>query len=181
MSSMDLINENKKKYKNQIIHFDIEFNLGLIATILWLNIPYPGGSIAACIIFAFMLLYLIFALGPNSLLNIWLDGVFHRINLRSLIRERKDRLYGWIFLSFGLFDYVVYYILYYLAGFQILACFCMIIGQFLKFFGLAKLYLGAKTIEGEKTLMWILLLSLGIFNSQIVYYFVSILRIIASH
>jgi len=31
MSSMDLVNENKKKYKNQIVHLDIEFNLGIIA------------------------------------------------------------------------------------------------------------------------------------------------------
>jgi len=181
MSSMDLVNENMKKFKNKIVHLDIEFNLAIIAAILWLNIPHPGGMIAACIIFGLMLLYLIFALGPNSLLNIWLDGVMHRINLRSLIRERKDRLYGWIFLGVGLTDYIVYYLLFHLAGLQILACFYMIIGQFLKFFGLAKLYMGASTIKGEKTLMWILLLSLGLFNSQIVFYIVSILRIIAAN
>lgn len=67
---MDLVNENRKKYKNQLIHLDIEFNLALIAVILWLNIPNPGGLIVACCIFGLMLLYLIVALGPNSFLNI---------------------------------------------------------------------------------------------------------------
>lgn len=32
--------------------------------------------------------------------------------MRSLIREQKDKLFGWIFLSVGLLDYVVYFILY---------------------------------------------------------------------
>ena len=172
--SMDLINSYKKKFSHPIVHLDIEINLAILAAILWLNIPGNGGIISGCCVLVIMLLYLFVAFNENSRFNMWLDEVAHKINMRSLIKARKDKLYGWIFLSIGFLDFLVFYLFYYLAELPILACFCMIVGQILKFTGLVKLYLGAKTIKGERIIFWIILLSLGLYNSQIGYYMVLI-------
>jgi hypothetical protein len=83
----------RKKYRYVIIHFDMLFNLGILAAVFWLNIPGNGGIIAASMIFALMLFYFVQAVNKKSRMNMWLDQVIHKINMKSLewFKKRKER------------------------------------------------------------------------------------------
>lgn len=83
----------RKKYRYLIIHFDMLFNMGILAAVLWLNIPGNAGIIAASCVFALMFLYPFAAFNKRSRLNMWLDEIIHRINMKSLMwfKKRKER------------------------------------------------------------------------------------------
>ena len=83
----------RKKYRYLIIHFDMLFNLGIIAAVLWLNIPGTGGIIAASFVFVLMFIYFLQSVNKKSRMNMWLDQVIHKINIWSLtwFKKRKER------------------------------------------------------------------------------------------
>ncbi len=69
------------------------FNMGILAAVLWLNIPGIGGPIAGWTIISLIIMYPFVAFNPKSRLNIWLDEVLHKINMKSLMwfNKRKYR------------------------------------------------------------------------------------------
>ena len=69
------------------------FNLGILAAVLWLNIPGIGGPIAGGVVIAIILYYPFVAFNQRSWLNIWFDHIAHRINMASLnwFDKRKAR------------------------------------------------------------------------------------------
>lgn len=69
------------------------FNMGILAAVLWLNIPGIGGPIAGCAVIALILYYPFIAFNSKSWINIWFDGIAHRINMASLnwFNKKKTR------------------------------------------------------------------------------------------
>lgn len=69
------------------------FNFGVLAAVLWLNIPGIGGPIAGCTVIALILYYPFVAFNSRSWLNIWFDGIAHKINMASLkwYKKKKDK------------------------------------------------------------------------------------------
>ena len=63
---------------------------------------------------------------------------------------------------------------------EILANSFMNLDKLLKHTGLIKSYLSEKTLNRERKLLIIILISLGMYNAQIVYYIINILGIISS-
>ena len=69
------------------------FNMGILAAVLWLNIPGIGGPIAGWAMIGLILYYPFIAFRQKSWLNIWLDGIAHKINIASLnwFKKRQAR------------------------------------------------------------------------------------------
>jgi len=83
----------RKKYRYWIIHIDIMLNLLIIAAILYLNLPYIAREISTGFVLLLFLYYPFVAFRKNSRVNLWLDGILHKINMRSLawFKKRKER------------------------------------------------------------------------------------------
>jgi len=158
--------------------------LGILATILWLNIPGIGGTIAGCTVIAIILFYPFIAFNPLSKFNIWLNRMIRKINYKSYIWNNNRRAKNTtkasdqkhsrlvktiIILSAGLLQYYIFWLLYDYAGFHILACICALIGDTLLFGGLILLYLRSRTENGAKWFI-ILVSSIGYFTWQYVYH-----------
>ncbi|MBN2157629.1 MAG: hypothetical protein JW776_16400 [Candidatus Lokiarchaeota archaeon] len=67
--------------------------MGILAAVLWLNIPGIGGPIAGISILTLIFLYPFIALNKRSRLNMWLDEIAHKINMWSLtwFKRRKEK------------------------------------------------------------------------------------------
>lgn len=166
------INEkpSKKNRKNLILHFDVEVTLGTLGVILWLNLPGTAGIIAGGSVLAIMVIYIFLALNPNSKFNLWIDEVFHKINMKSLTRKPKSRLYGIIMLSVGFTDVIAYYVLYYIVGIPILGCLCMMVGAIVKFVGLFTLYRSIQSSRGQIIMMYAIMFGIWVIGSQLLYF-----------
>jgi len=81
--------EMRKKYPYLIIHLDMMFNMGIFSAFLWLNIPGIGGPIAGIAVIALIILYPFVAFNKHSRLNMRIDEIIHRINMRSLTWFKK--------------------------------------------------------------------------------------------
>lgn len=154
----------------------IEFDLIIIAAILWVRIGGNSGLIAAFCVFAVMVWFPFVTLNSRSRLNIWIDGVMHKLNMasmrlytkimerppirtskhddpekfttyaknyiskiqsskRTLIRYPTQGISGGtlvvLFITAGVMQYFLFWILYYNLELTTLACWISIIGTFL--------------------------------------------------
>lgn len=71
----------KQKSVLRMVHLFTMIDLGILSAVLWLNIPGIGGPIAGCTVIALILVYPFVAFNPSSWLNIWLEGMMHKLNM----------------------------------------------------------------------------------------------------
>lgn len=166
------MNENPlaKNRKNLILHIDVEFTLGTLGLILWLNIDGLGGIIAGSTVLAIMLAYIFLAFSPNSKFDLWIDEILHRINLKSLTRKPKSGLYGILMLLIGFTDIIAYYFLSYVIEFPRLACLCMMVGAIVKFLSLFAIFRTTQNPRGQIIMMYVIMFAIWVIGSQLLYF-----------
>ena len=158
------------------MHIFVILNLGGLAGVLWFRITKPFGYILSGIVILITIIYPFIAFNPSSKLNIWIDEIAFKINLRSHIRKKNPRLAGSILLSVGMFDLVFFLYLYNFTSLTKLGYLIMLLGKIFKYLGFYYLQKGSKTIRGQNIWMYFMFLGLILYPTQIAYYFMSLLH-----
>jgi hypothetical protein len=147
----------------KVYHIYVGLIIGIIATLLWVNIPNIGGIIAAGFVYALMIAYLIIMLNPKSRISIWLNRLSIKINLKTLNLTLKFKSWnpsilvvGIILVVGGIFHFLLFWIFYTVLQFYVLGCIIALIGVSLLLFGLILQY---KRIDTKDKLRSFLLLT----------------------
>ncbi len=89
---------------------------------------------------------------------------------RIRIRRPSNQLHALILIGMGVFGFYIYWYLYYSLEFHIAACLSALICTVLQIVGMVKLYLGARSANGAKWLIGILVGCTGLWAWFFVYY-----------
>ncbi|TFG20469.1 MAG: hypothetical protein EU530_03125 [Promethearchaeota archaeon] len=89
---------------------------------------------------------------------------------RIRIRRPSNQLHALILIGMGIFGFYIFWFLYYSLEFYIAACSSALICTVLQIVGMVKLYMGARSANGAKWLIGILVGCTGLWAWFFVYY-----------
>ena len=89
---------------------------------------------------------------------------------RYRIRRPPNQLHGLILIGMGIFEFYVFWFLYYSLELHVFACVSALVGTVIQIVGMVKLYLGARSANGAKWLIGILVGCTGLWAWFFIYY-----------
>ncbi len=99
-----------------------------------------------------------------------------RSSNRFHLRGSTNRIFPIILFIIGFLQFYVFWFLYYTLDLYILGCISAIVGSGMQFIGLIKLYLSSRSTSSAKTLIGVLVGSIGLYAWFFVYFGMLIAR-----